>query len=169
MIEKDFNHLQKHIRKVSFSLQEIFGVLDGVLTSNNKSFDVNFKGKDYCFHPASDAWERNRMQKNRQQLIHKLLKHCSRNLITILKTSLSDPLKEEAVDKVWEMVLAFSMGEDPRDHQFEFVSDDSHSNDTDAKDSRIIGSLGVETIPLDQESSHIQHQNPGLYDESVGL
>jgi hypothetical protein len=166
MVQKDFNCLDKNIKRVSHSLQELFTCIDDILSRDNKAFDINFLDKEYVFHPPSTCVERNRMQIKRKELIHKILKKCSRDLISKLQTSLSKSLKDDDIVKCWEMVFAFSMGEDPRNHQFK--KDSIKGKDIkDVVANHEVGTLGVQTIPLDQESAHIKHQNPNLYIDSA--
>lgn len=152
MVERDFKHLQKHVRKASYSLQEVFRCLDDILSRDDKEFSVQFKDKDYTFHPATTPVERNRLQRIRKEFIHKLLKHCSRDLISELKTSLSDTLMPDQIDSAWEMVLAFAMGEDPRDHQLAKIDLKSIYNVESLEDKK--------SIALDVDRYHVKIQNP---------
>ena len=71
----------------------------------------------------------------------------------------------DSMRSIWEPVLAFAMGADPIEHQLEKTQDGVYAVSDSALE---VGTLGVPTIPLDQESDHIKHQNQGLYGKEVG-
>lgn len=165
MIEKDYDELQNSIRKLCDEYMAMFNKLDDILSRPDKEFDVTFNGHEFKFFPSTTEEEAFELRVYRKMLIHKILQHCSENFILTLRKPDSSDIDLDS----WGIVLAFAGGVDPEDFKLEKIERDRLLIPDGGVGfiANAIGSLGVETIPLDQDSAHIKHQNPGLYEHAL--
>lgn len=144
MMYEEFQQLSKAIEKVESGLQEMHATLNLLLQRNDKSFSVQFKKKKYEFIPSSTQQERLKTYSIRNQFIRSLLKH-------VINKNLSNTLVKKYG---WNDILAFAIGPNPKDFQYEKISLDQLYEITDENGEKII------SLPLNQDSTYIKMQNP---------
>jgi hypothetical protein len=145
MVQKDHDALKKQIDLLTGSLDEIRYLLDQILHQPDKGFTVTFKDKTYDFHPATTQEESDENFTKRYSFIKKLLKHCTTRHID------QYPVPS---DDIWNDILCFTLGVDPRDCQFERIKSESvYEVDCDTSVAEKITS-----IALDLDNYQVQQE-----------
>lgn len=125
--------------------QRIFEILYKLLGASDKSFEVNFKGKDFNFIYPTTTEEECDMHGLRIDLIDLILQECYDQMLQ--------------GNDVWWMVTAFASGIDTLDMQIEIVKEDV-TNRVDENGHRITA------LPLDMDNYQIEMQRPEIeYDK----
>ena len=156
MVQKDHDALKKQIDLLTGSLDEISYLLDQILNQPDKGFTVTFKDKVYEFHPSSTKEENDESFIKRYTFIKKLLKHCTTRHIEQYP---------EPSDDIWNDILCFTLGVDPKDCQFEKIStkdiyevvNDIRVNDKGEKITSI--PLDLDNYQVKQELEDATHEN----------
>jgi len=113
MVKKEYEELRLQIERFSGAISEIYFLLDQILSKRDKGFTVTFKDKKYDFHPPTTSDEAHKLFIKRLILTKKLLKYCTtRHIDNYPKDS----------DHIWQDILCFTMGIDPKEVQFEKYS-----------------------------------------------
>lgn len=116
--------------------EEMKQILDVLLSSSMKSFEVTVDGRVFDFYYPTTQQEKNELN--------------------ILRKELIDIVVDAAIfSGNWDYVLAFASGIDPLDMQVEKIDMAILYNVTDSN-----GEL-VKSIPLNLESSYVDAQRPG--------
>ena len=143
MAKKDHDALKKQIDLLTGSLDEISYILDQILQQPDKAFTVTFKDVVYDFHPATTPEESEEFFVRRYKFIKKLLKHCTARHID------KYPVPS---DDIWNDILCFTLGVDPRDCQFEKIKQEDIYKVTDEKGEKIT------SIPLDLDNYQVKQE-----------
>lgn len=130
--------------------RNIYSILNKLLSTPDKSFEVTFKGIEYKFIYPTTIEEKYDMAVLRKKLIPLLFKECLNKMVdyedNIMNTK-EDP---------WWIIEAFASGIDTLDMQIEIVGKEEHLNQTDADGKR------VTALPLDMDNYQIDMQKPDV-------
>jgi len=132
-----YKNLHENIEDMQKSYNEIHLILDGILSSPDKSFEVVFKDIKYSFiYPSTDQ-EKNEMDQLRKKLIHEIFYECFTKMI-------------DSKDNWW-IVTTFACGIDPLDMQVEIIREENVSH-VDPETGKLIG------IPLNEDNYQIKQE-----------
>lgn len=151
MLIKEYNTLKNNTDVISDSLREIFLQLDHLLSLYTKNYSIIFKGKSFEFHPATTKKEDTLLRKKRRKFIKLLLDHCLKNLVKKVSLSKKNYESADQSQDVWNDVLVFTYGADPKDYECEKIIYEI-----------IEGKEVIKSLPLNTESIYVQAENPNI-------
>ena len=134
---EELKELEDGIQSIMDSYVDIYSIVDRLLATGDKSFEVNFKGVSYNFIYPSDQSEKIEMDNLRKKLLSEIFKECFNQMVDG-----KDP---------WWMVTAFASGVDTLDMQIEIVKEDI-INRVDENGERITA------LPLDMDNYQIKQE-----------
>jgi hypothetical protein len=137
---------------ITANLWNLHHFLNIELSRPEKSFDIEFNGRMFKFNPAWTIEEKLEQAQLRKTLITELMHEAMMSMLNTIHD------EEEYEKDHWTFVLALVRGEDPRNHQFEIISEEVVSNlDEDGKP--------ITSKPLNEESILVQwqDQNKGIF------
>jgi len=151
----DLSELKYLSATISDSIQDMVALLDKLLSSNEKSYSINFKGSDFEFFVPTTHEEFRKLKRDRLKLFKLIIKNCIKN---VLKTvPLPEKLSDDelaAYEGIWDDVFFFAMGVNPSDLKCERIT---HEDTYAVGDSQY-----GKSRPLDIEAYHIDVERPEL-------
>jgi len=139
-MESDFLVLQSSLKSLESSIDGVISTLGDILSRENKTFTVKYKGQLYDFHPSVTLEEVTHMNNMRVKFIKRVVAGVvSRN---ILKKSTD-----------WNDILSFAMGPDPKHFQFYKIKLDEVFAVADEEGDK------VTSLPLNQKSIYVKMQD----------
>jgi len=112
MLNQELNELDAHLKQLDHSLQEVYCIIDQILSDPAKDFSLTFKNYGFKIFNPIDLKEFGQVEKNKQKYLRLLLQHVMKKRINKLSF-----IHDEFDSSQYEMLYAFGQGEDPRDHQ----------------------------------------------------
>lgn len=145
MLLNEFNNLSNQLEDLTKSLNEIFDQLDQLLARNDKNYTIQFKKKVFHFYPATTKREYKEMKRNRHKLIKLLLLLAFESYVKLMPVT-----SDFDITTVFDSILCFTYGPDPKDMQFEKIDLEDLYEVTDSNGER------VTALPLNLESPYVQ-------------
>lgn len=140
MINKELQNLVSSIEKIEIGIDELTDQLNMSLSRFDKTYSINFRKKQYDFIPPTTIEERHEAFMLRRKFIKSLLKHVISKNITNNKYG-------------WDDITSFATGADPRDFQFEKLTEIELTPQLDEHGEKI------QHIPLNQDSYYVKCQD----------
>lgn len=132
---EELKELEDGIQSIMDSYVDIYSIVDRLLATGDKSFEVTFKGVSYNFIYPSDQTEKIEMDNLRKKLLSEIFKECFDQMVDG-----KDP---------WWIITAFASGIDTLDMQIEIVKEDV-VNRVDENGERITA------LPLDENNYQVK-------------
>ena len=98
---EELKELEDGIQSIMDSYVDIYSIVDRLLATGDKSFEVTFKGVSYNFIYPSDQTEKIEMDNLRKKLLSEIFKECFDQMVDG-----KDP---------WWIITAFASGINPLD------------------------------------------------------
>lgn len=140
MMQKEFDELMIGVQCLDDGIQHLTLVLHELLSRPDKTFSISFKGHLYEFFPATTHEEEQRMYKLRRRFIKSLLRRVVSFNITHDNYG-------------WDDILAFAVGPDPKDLQYEKIDLSELYEISDENGEKIT------SLPLNIDSTYIKMQD----------
>jgi hypothetical protein len=149
MLESEYKVILENLHNINQSTQELFYLLDDLLSRNTKNYSISFGDKQFEFYPATDKQDEDDLACKRLEIIKLLLQDSFKVYLDRM------PLSFDDLPKIFERLFVFTYGADPKEFQME------KSFRQDAI--KVSNDGSVRSIPLDMDSVYVQNDLKGKH------
>jgi hypothetical protein len=135
MLKAELNELDVHLKQLDNSLQEVYCILDEILSDPAKDYKLTFKKECFNIFNPTDLKEFAQVEKNKEKYLKLLLRYVMKKRIGKLSY-----VHDRFNSLQYEMLYALGQGEDPKDHKISKESKEEMINNLvkDGKKSRLL-------------------------------
>ncbi len=152
MLQKECEQLDKAIGNINTGLEEVYCILDKILSEPEKDYDLTFKKEVFNLYTPFTKDEKKDVENKRRTYIKLILEYVLKKRIKSLKGDIDYFPKD-----IFEIWYAFSYGADPEDHKVEILNLKEVFKEGDEE-------FGT-SRPLDKESYQVRLQDVKIVKE----
>ena len=146
MLEKECEQLDKAIGNVNAGLEEVYYIIDKILSEPAKDYDLTFKKKVFNLYTPFTKSEKKDVEKKRRTYIKLILEYVLKKRIRKLSGDVDYFPKD-----IFEILYAFAYGQNPEDHKVEVINLKEVFKVSDEEFGK--------SRPLDKESYQVRQQD----------